>query len=83
MRDNKTFRARYPELGGESLKRPPKGFDPEHEMVEDLERKDFVAFCTMPHARLFQSTFLGEVVDAFKAGKGLNAFLAKAMGLAF
>jgi uncharacterized protein (TIGR02453 family) len=31
-------------LGGDSLKRAPAGFDPEHPLIEDLKRKDFVGF---------------------------------------
>ena len=29
-------------LAGEALKRPPRGYDPEHPLIEDLKRKDFV-----------------------------------------
>jgi uncharacterized protein (TIGR02453 family) len=36
------FRRRF-ELDGESLVRPPRGFDPDHELIDDLRRKDFVA----------------------------------------
>ncbi|AXQ28171.1 DUF2461 domain-containing protein [Solimonas sp. K1W22B-7] len=30
------------EMGGDSLSRPPKGYDPTHELIEDLKRKDFI-----------------------------------------
>lgn len=30
-------------LGGDALVRPPKGYDPAHELIEDLKRKDFIA----------------------------------------
>jgi uncharacterized protein (TIGR02453 family) len=30
-------------LGGESLSRPPAGFKPDHPLIEDLKRKDFIA----------------------------------------
>ena len=43
IRAAKAFRDRF-ELGGESLKRAPRGYDPDHPLVEDLKRKDFVAF---------------------------------------
>lgn len=36
------FTRRYA-LGGEALVRPPRGFDPQHALIEDLKRKDFVA----------------------------------------
>ena len=35
------------ELTGLSLKRPPRGFDPNHPMIEDLKRKDFVAITSL------------------------------------
>ena len=38
----KSFRERL-QLGGESLTRPPRGYDPAHALIEDLKRKDFVA----------------------------------------
>ena len=31
------------ELGGDSLKRAPQGYDPNHPQIEDLKRKDFIA----------------------------------------
>lgn len=34
-------------LGGESLKRPPAGFDRDHELIEELKRKDFIAICDL------------------------------------
>lgn len=30
-------------MAGESLKRPPRGFDPQHELIDDLKRKSFAA----------------------------------------
>jgi uncharacterized protein (TIGR02453 family) len=31
------------ELEGDSLTRPPRGYDPEHPFIDDIKRKDFVA----------------------------------------
>lgn len=31
------------QLGGEALSRPPRGYDPAHELIDDLKRKDFIA----------------------------------------
>ncbi|MBX3693238.1 DUF2461 domain-containing protein [Dokdonella sp.] len=39
---SKTFQASFA-LGGASLVRPPRGYEPHHELIEDLKRKDFVA----------------------------------------
>ena len=41
--DDDAFAAAF-EQGGESLKRGPKGFDPDHPLIDQLKRKDFVAF---------------------------------------
>lgn len=35
------------ELSGSRLTRPPRGFDPDHPLVEDLKRKDFVALAPL------------------------------------
>jgi uncharacterized protein (TIGR02453 family) len=34
-------------LEGDSLKRAPTGFDPEHPLIDDLKRKDFVAMVAL------------------------------------
>ncbi|HKY92517.1 MAG TPA: DUF2461 domain-containing protein [Nevskiaceae bacterium] len=42
------------EMGGEMLARPPKGYDPEHELVDDLRRKDFIASAALDPAELLR-----------------------------
>jgi uncharacterized protein (TIGR02453 family) len=39
---NKNFAQRFG-LGGESLTRPPRGYPIDHELIEDIKRKDFIA----------------------------------------
>ncbi len=39
---SKTFREHFA-FWGETLTRPPRGFDPAHELIEDIKRKDFAA----------------------------------------
>ena len=38
----KYFQRHY-EIGGDSLIRSPRGYDPDHELALDIKRKDFVA----------------------------------------
>jgi uncharacterized protein (TIGR02453 family) len=38
---------RYFSLGGESLQRPPRGFDKEHPLIDDIKRKSFIAIRSM------------------------------------
>lgn len=39
---SKAFREHFA-FWGETLTRPPRGFDPAHELIEDIKRKDFAA----------------------------------------
>lgn len=70
-------------LGGESLKRPPKGFDAEHPLIGDLKRKDFIAGCSFKQADVVKADFLKTVVQRFKAMSGLMRFLTGALGVPF
>ena len=47
-------------LGGESLKRPPAGFDRDHPLIEELKRKDFMAIADLSEADALDGDFLDE-----------------------
>ena len=79
----KAFRDTFGALAGESLKRPPKGFDPEHVHIEDLKRKDFVAFTEWKPAQAKKADIDAQVAKAYRASSKLVAFLCDAMGLPF
>jgi uncharacterized protein (DUF2461 family) len=49
-------------LGGEALKRPPAGFDRDHELIEDLKRKDFIAYTDLTEKQVVGGGFLDEFV---------------------
>ena len=66
-------------LYGESLKRPPPGYDPGHPLIEDLKRKDFVGKVSFRPSKVAGPGFLGEFLGACRAMAPLNAFLAKAL----
>jgi uncharacterized protein (TIGR02453 family) len=42
------------EMGGEQLARPPRGYDPAHELIDDLRRKDFIASAALDDADLLR-----------------------------
>ena len=69
------------QLEGESLKRPPPGYRPDHPLIQDLVRKDYVASVRFREAQIVSPDFLDTFLDAGKAMDPLNAFLAKAIGL--
>ncbi|MEM7585223.1 MAG: DUF2461 domain-containing protein [Acidobacteriota bacterium] len=76
----KAFKSTF-ELGGESLKRGPKGFDPEHPLIEDLKRKDFVGITTFEEADALAPDFLDRYAAACRAGAPLTRFLTRALEL--
>lgn len=83
VRDAKAFRATFGDLEGESLKRPPKGFDKDHPLVEDLKRKDFVAFATWSASKATSKDLPAEIAKAYGSSKAFVAFLCEALGLPF
>jgi uncharacterized protein (TIGR02453 family) len=50
-------------LGGESLKRPPAGFDREHPLIEELKRKDFIASADLTEVDAIAGGFLDSFLD--------------------
>lgn len=78
----KAFRDRF-QIVGDSLKRPPRGYDAEHPMIEDLKRKDFIAVHQLDHDVLFGPDLVKEVMSNFRAGKSWMAFLCQAVKLKF
>lgn len=82
VRNQRTFKRHY-DLAGDSLKTPPRGFDKEHELIEDLKRKDFIAVKNLSHKDLYSPTLVRDVSSSFKAASGLMAFLCKAVGVQF
>ena len=70
-------------LGGESLTRPPRGFAADHECIDDIKRKSFIAVSDLDPASCLQPRFGQQVTRAFEAGEPLMRFLCKAVGVAF
>ena len=73
----------YGALEGESLKRPPRGFDPEHPLLEDLMRKDFICSTRITQARATASGFLADYTATVKTATPLMRFLTEGLGLGF
>lgn len=75
---NKKFAERF-ELQGESLTRPPKGFDPEHPLIDEIKRKDFIAVANYSEKDACQDDFLKRFTDDCRAGTPLMKFLATSL----
>ncbi len=76
------FREHF-KVGGEALKRAPKGYDPDHPLIDDLKRKDFVAFATFGQRDATSPDFLERYATACRAGASFVRFLCDAVGVPF
>jgi uncharacterized protein (TIGR02453 family) len=71
------------EIEGDTLKRPPRGFDPNHQFIEDIKRKDFVASVAFTEKQICGATFMQEFAAACRTMLPLVDFLTRALGLKF
>ena len=69
--------------GEDSLKRPPRGIDPDHPFIEDLKRTSFTTGMEFTEKQACAADFPGVFVRACRREAPLVGFLAKAMGLRF
>ena len=76
------FRQRF-EFWGESLTRPPRGFDPEHALIADIKRKNFAAGHGFPEALACSAELKPFVVDTFKRIGPMIDYLCAALDLAY
>jgi len=67
-------------IAGESLKRPPKGYDPEHPLIDQLKMKDFTAFAPLTQKQVTSVGFLEEFAEACRAGAPMVEFICRAIG---
>ena len=82
VRADTKFRRNF-DLGGETLTRPPRGFEKDHEHIEDIKRKSFIAVRNLDVEDSLSPQFQRKVESSFVAGKPLMQFLCKAVGVPF
>ena len=70
-------------LGGETLKRAPAGFDPDHPLIEDVKRKSFAITSQVTQREVTGSGFLGEVEARAAGARPFMAFLCSALGVEY
>ena len=76
------FRKHF-EPEGDSLKRPPRGFDPDHPLIDDLKRKDFIATTALTEKGVATPGFIQRVADGFGDGAPLVEFLCRSVDVPF
>lgn len=80
---DKAFVAHFGGLEGESLTRPPKGFDPDHPFIEDLKRKSFVATRISSEREANSRDFVNEAALTFRNLATLVRFLCAALDIPY
>ena len=81
-RDDPRFAANW-SLGGESLKRAPRGYPKDHPLLEDLKRKDHTASLTLTEDDVVEDGFIDRVAALFEDTAPFMRFLTEAVGQPF
>lgn len=68
-------------LGGASLTRAPKGFDPDDPMIEHIKRKDFIAYTKLSEREACRADFLDRFTEVCRAGSPLMKYLTTTIDL--
>lgn len=74
---------RHFELGGESLSRAPRGFDKDHELIDDIRRTSFIAVRDLDVEDALDPQFQRKVETSFAAAAPFMQFLCKAVDVPF
>ena len=77
------FLAAFGGVEGDSLTRPPRGFDPTHPFIDDLKRKSFVATQESTERAARSRDFVTEVAKGFRNLAPLMRFLCTALDVPF
>ena len=68
---------------GDSLKRPPKGFDAEHPLIDDLKRKDFIGVTRVTQKSITGAGFMDDFEALCRDGTPLVRYLCKALNVPY
>lgn len=71
------------DLWGDSLVRAPKGYDPDHPMIEDLRRKDFIAGAKLTQREVTSPDFMKTFAQLCRASAPFQRWLCSAVGVGY
>jgi len=71
------------ELDGDTLVRPPRGYDPAHELITDIKRKDFIASAAVPQQELLDPALVRHLLRRFRLMRPMLDWLSAALDLEF
>ncbi|RTR39131.1 DUF2461 domain-containing protein [Shewanella canadensis] len=69
------------EMEGDSLVRPPRGYDKDHPMIDELKRKDFIAIKNIDNEQVYDKDFVNWCANEFKLTQKLMGYLCFALDL--
>ncbi|GAA4894147.1 DUF2461 domain-containing protein [Ferrimonas pelagia] len=81
-RDDGEFCTRFT-LQGNSLVRPPKGYDKDNPMLADLKRKDYIGVMPLRDEQVLGEGLLDLMEEAFEGADPFMRFLCRAVGVPF
>jgi len=82
VRDDKKFVAQW-NLDGDSLIRPPRGYDANHPLIVDIKRKDFIALSSLTKVEVTGRGLAKLAGKKFTATVPLMQFLCEALGVEY
>jgi uncharacterized protein (TIGR02453 family) len=84
MKADKAFVKTFGALGTDHvLSRPPRGYDPNHPLIEDIKKKSFFAMHEFSVKDAQSPKYPDQVAAVFKAATPLMKFLCNAQGVKF
>lgn len=82
--EDKTIRDHFGGILGDSLTRPPRGFEADSPYIEDIKRKSFFAMKNIENSNRVKSAhFVDDVIETFEATTPLMHFISDAIGTEF
>lgn len=80
--NSRSFKRQF-EWGGDTLKRPPRGYCAEHPLIRSLKQKDFIVIKPLLDSAIEDDDFAKATLKSFRAARPLMQFLCQALELGF
>lgn len=81
--NSKKIKSQYGGLRGDGLIRPPRGYDADHPLIEDLKRKSFFVINEMTEEDALSPKFVKQVEKTYKDISPMMEYITEAVGLVF
>jgi len=81
--DDEGLQHAFEGIQGDSLQRPPRGYDADHPFIDDLKRKSFFVMQSIDDRSSMQKTFINKVVNCYQAASPLMEFLTRSVELPY